>query len=290
MVLGADKAGDAGRFRPSRPLKRRYFAPWLAETIFNSRTGAVFATALSRLNESGVPGVGAATVVPCDKTAWWLLDRSQSHETDPSSPSADPHSDEPVYLPAWYQDSYQALREAAQQRLSLWSTDDPRESNPPEIVTTIEISGNPIGLVGARVHATYDPSRRNYKVVLYKTKKTRAWQNVIIAACRQQYRGEPINFACRLYIVYRLLRPRNDWYLRKRTNTATLRKTARALPTTVPDLDNLDKTLIDGLVKAGVLKDDRFVTTKWSTKRYTPEPGTQPNPGVTVTVAKEDQP
>lgn len=285
---GAVQAPQARRDdRRQQKLKPRPVEPWLAQAVERARTGAVFATALSRIADAGVEGVAAEASVPCDRIAWWLPDRSQSPATNPSTTSDDQRSDEPECLPAFFADPYKALVEEAERRLRLWTLDEGEDDEAsPDILASIEIAGNPVGLVPKRTTTSFRPGNPRPFVVHYTDPRVRSWQKTIIAACRQQYRGETITGPVRLYAMFRVQRPKSHFII-KRDGTASIAKQFRSrYAPGKPDIDNLVKTLCDAIVRAGVIKDDSQIVTLWATKKYTPEPGGMPDPGVTVTIAR----
>ena len=87
----------------------------------------------------------------------------------------------------------------------------------------------------------------------------RAWMEAAVVMLREQRQGEP--FACPLVVeivaYWPLPKARPAWCTRERwkDRVATL-----GIPyATKPDADNVGKIVLDAMVEAGLLEDDRFV-------------------------------
>ena len=94
---------------------------------------------------------------------------------------------------------------------------------------------------------------------VYMPPEHRAWMEAAVVMLREQRQGEP--FACPLVVeivaYWPLPKARPAWCTRERwkDRVATL-----GIPyATKPDADNVGKIVLDAMVEAGLLEDDRFV-------------------------------
>lgn len=101
----------------------------------------------------------------------------------------------------------------------------------------------------------------------------RAWMEAAVTMLREQRQGEPIAEPIQLEVVayWPLPKTRPAWCDKERWR---LRKETGGIPyATKPDIDNVGKIVLDALVEAGVLADDRFVVELQLSKRAIPEAG-----------------
>lgn len=94
---------------------------------------------------------------------------------------------------------------------------------------------------------------------VYMPPEHRAWMEAAVVMLREQRQGEP--FACPVAVeivaYWPLPKSRPAWCTRERwkDRVATL-----GIPyATKPDADNVGKIVLDAMVEAGLLEDDRFV-------------------------------
>ena len=94
---------------------------------------------------------------------------------------------------------------------------------------------------------------------VYMPPEHRAWMEAAVVMLREQRQGEP--FACPVAVeivaFWPLPKSRPAWCTRERwkDRVATL-----GIPyATKPDADNVGKIVLDAMVEAGLLEDDRFV-------------------------------
>jgi len=101
----------------------------------------------------------------------------------------------------------------------------------------------------------------------------RAWMEAAVTMLREQLRGEPIAEPVELEIMayWPLPKTRPAWCDKERW---ALRKERGGIAyATKPDIDNVGKIVLDALVEAGVLADDRFVVELNMSKRAVPDVG-----------------
>jgi Holliday junction resolvase RusA-like endonuclease len=101
----------------------------------------------------------------------------------------------------------------------------------------------------------------------------RAWMDAAVTMLREQRRDEPIAEPVELEIMayWPLPKARPAWCDRERW---ALRKVNGGIAyATKPDADNVAKIVLDALVEAGILADDRFVVELNMSKRAVPEAG-----------------
>lgn len=93
---------------------------------------------------------------------------------------------------------------------------------------------------------------KNGRIIVYTDPKVRKYQNTV-AETLKKYIPTTIDWPVTLSVIAILPPPK--------------RKHSK-YPTTKPDTTNILKCIEDVIVKAGVLKDDRFVITSSCTKKY----------------------
>ena len=86
----------------------------------------------------------------------------------------------------------------------------------------------------------------------YTPKKTREWQERAVRALKTQWAGDAWEGPLRVDVLGIKTRPKR---LHRRKDPAGL-----IWRTAKPDRDNVDKIALDSLVKAGIIKDDIYVT------------------------------
>jgi Holliday junction resolvase RusA-like endonuclease len=101
----------------------------------------------------------------------------------------------------------------------------------------------------------------------------RAWMDAAVTMLREQRQGEAIAEPVELEIMayWPLPKTRPAWCDKERW---ALRKVNGGIAyATKPDIDNVGKIVLDALVEAGILADDRFVVELNMSKRAVPEAG-----------------
>jgi len=135
-------------------------------------------------------------------------------------------------------------------------------------VACIEVSGDPVAQPRPRAFV-----RPNGKASVMDNGKSRPWKALIIGTAAFLKVPRELTGPIRLRILYllprpqRLLRPSSPYGLVPHVN--------------VPDIDNLDKAVMDALSDYGVWKDDRQVCQLVSSKWYHGRTG---KPGATVVI------
>ncbi len=110
-------------------------------------------------------------------------------------------------------------------------------------------------------------------------KRGGAWKSLVMLATRQRFPG---TFGDRTLVAVEYLLPRPRYHFRTGRYADQLRPGwVSASHTTKPDLDNLNKALLDSIVRGGGIEDDRFIVELKSRKRYA-NPGEPPGAFVTV--------
>jgi Holliday junction resolvase RusA-like endonuclease len=84
------------------------------------------------------------------------------------------------------------------------------------------------------------------------------WRQNVAAAARAAYDGPRIEGAVLLVVEFRFLRPKS---------------VTREYPTVKPDLDKLERSLLDGITDAGLWRDDSQVVSMPSKKVYAERAG-----------------
>lgn len=109
---------------------------------------------------------------------------------------------------------------------------------------------------------------------------TRPWQNAITAEAALHGPPEPLNGPCRVEVLFLMPRPKGHF------GAKGLRPSAPKTPDRKPDLDKLERALLDALTVAGFWRDDAQVCDINSRKRYAGKEHTGSNglPGVLVSV------
>ena len=97
-------------------------------------------------------------------------------------------------------------------------------------------------------------------IKLYTPKKTADWERSCAFGVRSQWSGAPLEGAVEIEFVAVFPRPKR--LLRKKDPEGRLKHTTK------PDIDNIEKCLLDSLVMAGVLRDDKGVCDVRKKKRY----------------------
>jgi Holliday junction resolvase RusA-like endonuclease len=101
----------------------------------------------------------------------------------------------------------------------------------------------------------------------------RAWMEAAVTMLREQRQGEAIAgpVAVEIVAIWPLPKARPAWCDRERW---ALRKVNGGIAyATKPDVDNVAKIVLDALVEAGVLADDRFVVQLHIGKQAVPDVG-----------------
>ena len=94
---------------------------------------------------------------------------------------------------------------------------------------------------------------------VYMPHEHRAWMDAAVTMLREQRRGEAIAgpVAVEIVAIWPMPKARPAWCDRERWKR---REETLGIPyATKPDVDNVGKIVLDALVEAGILEDDRFV-------------------------------
>ena len=117
-------------------------------------------------------------------------------------------------------------------------------------------------------------------ILVESSKKVAPWREAIVGeAQRTGLAGIMLDDAVAIDITFEL--PRPNGHYRTGRNSALVRESAPAYPSGKPDLDKLIRSVLDGLVQAGMLRDDSLVVSVQGRKRYA---GKGQHPGALITV------
>ena len=112
--------------------------------------------------------------------------------------------------------------------------------------------------------------RGNRVVLVEANKSLPGWRTQVETALKDSWEGfEPITEAVSIELTFWLTRPASN---------------RREAMTTKPDLDKLERAILDCLVRAGVLKDDSLVVDLVASKHYADEN----RPGVLIELSRID--
>ena len=129
---------------------------------------------------------------------------------------------------------------------------------------TLRVDGTP------RPVARRGAAVRGGRTVTYPRGRGHEWKAHVMVACRQMNQTGGLSGRLEVGIEYILPRPKDHYHNCGRGERGgELRASHISLPhISKPDLDNLNKGTLDGLVHGGLIKDDRFVVQLLSFKRY----------------------
>ncbi len=114
----------------------------------------------------------------------------------------------------------------------------------------IEVFGDPIAQGSKRAFVVKG------KAILTESAggRLKTWRSEIVSAARDQLNGDgPMTGPVRVTLFFWVRQPK---------------RSKNALPIVRPDVDKLERAILDSLVAAGVMRDDAQVTTISSRKRY----------------------
>lgn len=99
------------------------------------------------------------------------------------------------------------------------------------------------------------------------------WKSQIALAAKPHLPASPIEGPVQVDIAFFFPRPKSHYHVRK--GGMTLREEAPAMHTSKPDLDNLDKAVLDALTTLRMWRDDSQVVATRMIKAYAEEPGAE---------------
>lgn len=106
------------------------------------------------------------------------------------------------------------------------------------------------------------PKGARFPVVTHDSKRTKPWQEAIVSAAHEAMTGPPMQGPVSVVIQFLLPRPKST---PKRVG----------YPIKKPDLDKLVRTVLDGMTRAGIFRDDAQVVSLCVTKNFGTVPGAQ---------------
>lgn len=92
-------------------------------------------------------------------------------------------------------------------------------------------------------------------------KTLKPWRQAVAAAARDAYAGDRVEGAVLLVVEFRFVRPRS------------VSVKSRPFPTVKPDIDKLERSLLDGITDSGLWRDDAQVVQVSKSKVYAERPG-----------------
>lgn len=134
----------------------------------------------------------------------------------------------------------------------------------------IDVSGSPAPQ-GSKVQTRYGGLRE-------ASKKVGPWRNAVRTEV-QFVMDEPMVGSVAVAISFRLPRPKGHYGTGK--NLGRLRDSAPIFPTTVPDIDKLIRSTLDGMTEGGAFRDDSQVVSVYAIKTYCSQ---DQAPGATITI------
>lgn len=134
------------------------------------------------------------------------------------------------------------------------------------IVVTFTVPGKPVGKGRAKA------ARRGNFVQMYTPEKTVNYESLVALSAQQEMIGAPLTGPVAVELDIRLAIPKS--YSKKKRSAAL---NGVLMPTKKPDIDNIEKSIFDGM-NGVVWVDDVQVVDVSKRKRYSDMPG------VTVTV------
>jgi len=114
---------------------------------------------------------------------------------------------------------------------------------------------------------------RNGKARVYDAGSAENWKGCIALAANPHLPASPITGPVAVCIHYQMPRPKN--LMRKRDPEGQFPHTKK------PDLDNMNKAVLDALTQSGMWHDDSQVCSQRSTKMYTSKTG---QPGALIVI------
>ena len=108
---------------------------------------------------------------------------------------------------------------------------------------------------------------------MYMPPEHRAWMEAAVVMLREQRQGEPFAGPVAVEIVayWPLPKTRPAWCTKERWKDRAA--TLGISYATKPDADNVAKIVLDAMVEAGILEDDRFVVQLSISKHCAPDTG-----------------
>lgn len=145
---------------------------------------------------------------------------------------------------------------------------------------TVFVEGEPVPQPRQRHRVVRPKGRRSYAANYTPAKHpVQSWKQAIIARWRTGKAVPAIDGPVEVTVIYYLPRPKRLQRLKDPEGPIWHDKR--------PDVDNLDKAVLDALTQAGAFLDDRQVVLKQSAKAYAPK---HERAGATITVRSVEVP
>lgn len=107
-------------------------------------------------------------------------------------------------------------------------------------------------------------------ILVESSKTLRPWRLDVTTIAQAAHHGPPLRCA-RVHIVFAFPRPKSHY--RTGRHAHELKPNAPRWHTSRPDIDKLERAILDALVAAGVLQDDSCVVLLTAHKTYSHQPG-----------------
>jgi Holliday junction resolvase RusA-like endonuclease len=142
---------------------------------------------------------------------------------------------------------------------------------------TIEAHGAPKGQPRPRAFS------RGGHAHVFDPATAEGWKGQIALAARPLIPPAPVTTPVKVSIFFRFARPKNHFGMHK--GIPYLRADAPDLHTSKPDLDNLEKAVLDTLTELHFWTDDALVSDLSSCKRYAIAPAGPNSEGATIRIS-----
>ena len=125
-------------------------------------------------------------------------------------------------------------------------------------MTTIEFNAYGIPKAQPRAKACI----RGKRAGVYDPGTADDWKSIVRAAAKEVWNGVPFDGPVRVWLQFYMPRPKSHF------GKNGLKQSAPTFVTTKPDLDNLEKSILDALTNLGMWRDDSQVVFVAKEKRY----------------------
>jgi Holliday junction resolvase RusA-like endonuclease len=132
------------------------------------------------------------------------------------------------------------------------------------MLLTIDIDGDPKGQPRPRATTINGYTR------MYEPKSIKPWKTAVTLAAKKAMRDQgqqkPIEEPIAVTMLFEMPRPKSHYGTGK--NAHKVKQSAPIAHTSTPDLDNLEKAVLDALTRCNVWRDDSLITSIKACKLY----------------------
>lgn len=144
--------------------------------------------------------------------------------------------------------------------------------DPPLARIEVFVEGFPAGMPRPKADARGKlKNGRTFVKIYYPRGSWQNWKAAIVLALKPRRPASPITGTISLSIAYQMPRPQSHFGTGR--NADLLKSDAPDRHTGKPDVDNLDKLVMDAITAAGIWQDDNQVCRCYATKIYSRQPG-----------------